>query len=425
MIQKITEIHVSEFDPTVFHNQYFIPHIPLIVRGLFLEDDNYDRWNLDFLLSAVKDVEREVPMTIFEKRENKHEQFFKSGSGMLADLKTALTLANSDPEANGKYYNLLETKIPELIHQIAIPDYLKDKTNSDEGQLWIGNGNITATHFDVFNNFYFQIKGKKIFYLYDPASYFFLYPMGSNNTEIFDIENIDFTRYPLARKIKPIKVKLSPGDFLFLPSFWWHQVESEGPYISLNYWGYPRIDECLCYPGYYEIVKHFEMGVLIQMYEKCNKSGFEGYSLTDAAELFLYHGCNWGAYMIGMSLLQQELSGLCEMYSLEPDKSIIDRTANLIERSNRQEVNLNNITFENIAEDRYYDSLNKLIENDLLSAELQDEFFFFGTFIKPSKMKDNVTISPGLVNKLILFYDKVSASVGIKGKMALESQVLN
>ena len=46
-------------------------------------------------------------------------------------------------------------------------------------------------------------------------------------------------KYPLFKEIrdKAISVDLSPGDALFLPKLWWHQVEATAPFNGLvNYW---------------------------------------------------------------------------------------------------------------------------------------------------------------------------------------------
>ena len=42
--------------------------------------------------------------------------------------------------------------------------------------------------------------------------------------------------YPMARFALPVKTTLQPGDCMFLPVYWFHQVESIGRSISVNYW---------------------------------------------------------------------------------------------------------------------------------------------------------------------------------------------
>src|SRR5689334_18497136 len=167
MIEQIDEISADQFSDRLL-NEYFMGNKPLIVRGLFLEPDGYKRWSEEFLLSTVNGVERTVEMSVYEKRDNKHEQFFETRTAITEPVQNALKLACSDPQISGRFYNLLEASIPELVNEVELPEFLSDKTKKEFGYLWIGNGNITSVHFDAPNNFYFQLKGAKIFHLFDP-----------------------------------------------------------------------------------------------------------------------------------------------------------------------------------------------------------------------------------------------------------------
>lgn len=68
----------------------------------------------------------------------------------------------------------------------------------------------------------------------------FLYPYSSRSTlahfSRVDIEQPDFTRYPKFKNAKPMEFTLEPGEMLYLPPFWWHQVESLEPAISVSFW---------------------------------------------------------------------------------------------------------------------------------------------------------------------------------------------
>lgn len=411
MIQRIDELNFSEFNEEIFAKCYFFANRPVVVRKMFL-DSKEESWTIDYLLSLVQSSDQQVGVAIYEKRESKSEQFFQTYKEEKKDVREALKLASSDPSVSGKFHNLLEASIPELIEPINIPDFLVDKTSNKDGNLWIGNGNITRLHFDLPNNFYFQIKGNKTFHLFEPANYFYLYPSGSNTSSIEDIENIDFNKFPLAERSKIITIVLEPGDFLYMPPFWWHQVESQEPYISLNYWGSPRMDQVLCYPGYYEFIKHFELGVLIQMYEMCNKTGFEDYLLEDSIQYILYKGYNWAAYILGLSWMQSELLKFCQINKVSLDPLIEERTVKLFERMDKQEMDANNIMFETLGEDRLFDLLVKI--KDLLTSDVIELLYKFISFTKAAKNKDNVTITPSLVNDLVAFTSKLHVAEHLK-----------
>ena len=54
-----------------------------------------------------------------------------------------------------------------------------------------------------------------------------------------DIEDPDFEKYPNFKDAmdEGLTATLYPGDAIFIPSLWWHQVESFGDLnILINYW---------------------------------------------------------------------------------------------------------------------------------------------------------------------------------------------
>ena len=56
------------------------------------------------------------------------------------------------------------------------------------------------------------------------------------NYSRFDPEKPDYDRFPLSRQVQPLEVILEPGDAIYLPSRWWHQVRSLDSSVSLNFW---------------------------------------------------------------------------------------------------------------------------------------------------------------------------------------------
>ena len=54
-----------------------------------------------------------------------------------------------------------------------------------------------------------------------------------------DLKNPDFQRFPRVRKAldAAVVVDLEPGDAVYYPSMWWHQVEALDPFnIMINFW---------------------------------------------------------------------------------------------------------------------------------------------------------------------------------------------
>ena len=56
-----------------------------------------------------------------------------------------------------------------------------------------------------------------------------------------DILQPDFEQFPNFRYAKKLQCHLEPGDALFMPAFWWHEVQSyqdteEHRNLAVNYW---------------------------------------------------------------------------------------------------------------------------------------------------------------------------------------------
>jgi ribosomal protein L16 Arg81 hydroxylase len=104
---------------------------------------------------------------------------------------------------------------------------------------WIGPaGTRTGIHCDHADNLLAQIVGRKRFRLARPGERDRLYP--SRKYDFFsdlssvDSRNWDRTRHPNFDSVDWAEVEMEPGDLLFNPSGWWHEVDAIEPSISVN-----------------------------------------------------------------------------------------------------------------------------------------------------------------------------------------------
>lgn len=112
-------------------------------------------------------------------------------------------------------------------------------------KVWIGNSARIAPHFDISENIACVVSGARRFVVFPPEQIANLYVgpidynMAGQPASLVDLNAIDFERFPKFREaIKSAFIAdLSPGDAIYLPSLWWHQVESTGPLnVLVNYW---------------------------------------------------------------------------------------------------------------------------------------------------------------------------------------------
>lgn len=110
---------------------------------------------------------------------------------------------------------------------------------------WIGNRTTALAHYDMSHNIACCVVGRRRFTLFPPEQIANLYPgpleptPGGQVVTMTDINNPDFARFPGLREALAAGeiADLEPGDALFYPAMWWHQVEALGAFnVMVNYW---------------------------------------------------------------------------------------------------------------------------------------------------------------------------------------------
>lgn len=123
-------------------------------------------------------------------------------------------------------------------------------------RIWIGNATRVATHYDVSSNIACVVAGTRRFTLFPPDQIANLYvgplenTIAGQPTSMVDLENPDFERYPrFADALDHAQfADLSPGDAIFIPSLWWHNVvATQALNILVNYW-WGAVEETPAFP---------------------------------------------------------------------------------------------------------------------------------------------------------------------------------
>lgn len=107
-------------------------------------------------------------------------------------------------------------------------------------RFWLGPaGTVTPLHADYDDNLFVQVWGSKRIFLAPPHHDEFLYPREANALLFgspFDPEAPDFDKFPLARRASIIECTVDPGDLLYVPAGWYHQVRALTFSLSTNRW---------------------------------------------------------------------------------------------------------------------------------------------------------------------------------------------
>lgn len=228
---------------------------PLLIRGLVADwpvvaaARASDAAFVDYLLRF--DCQAIVPVSA-GPASLKGRIFYNEGfTGLNADQGNAhfRTFAGQVLEHGGKedppLIYMASMDVDEVIPGFQSENVIPFGAHAPIVSLWMGTRSRIAAHNDLPLNIACVVAGKRRFTLFPPDETANLYPGPFELTpagrpiSLVDFHAPDLERFPrFARAWGNARVaELEPGDALFIPSMWWHQVEATGRVNALiNYW---------------------------------------------------------------------------------------------------------------------------------------------------------------------------------------------
>ena len=220
---------VTGIDPRAFLQAYYAAGRPVVLAGEMAGWPALERWTPDYLKRLVGAVEIEVQAgrqtdPDFERRMPEHrarmafDAFIDAITRPGAGNDLYLTAYNS--ATNGAALKVLEA---DLGH---IDKLLTREDPRPCGMPWIGPaGTFTPLHHDLTNNLLLQVRGRKRLLLAAPEETPRLYNDHHVYSRVRDLAEPGLVdRYPGLEGLQVHQVILEPGQALFIPVGWWHQV---------------------------------------------------------------------------------------------------------------------------------------------------------------------------------------------------------
>lgn len=136
----------------------------------------------------------------------------------------------------------------------SVDEFASKVFRQDTMQLWVGtSGNITPLHYDRNHGLLAQILGDKSVILFSHEQTSSLYPFPSYSLKSH-LSRINFRNmkdeaelldsFPKFSRAQPYSCVISPGDILYTPPFWWHDVTSRENCVSVTLpWDLDPTDE--------------------------------------------------------------------------------------------------------------------------------------------------------------------------------------
>ena len=211
---------------------------PLVITGIARDWPAMTRWSPDDLKRRFGHLDVEIQDgrdadPKYEENKLNHRRIAPLGAFVDRVMNGGAT---NDYYMTANNEALRRPELAPLLDDIgALPDYCDRGQLAQRSSFWFGPaGTLTPLHHDTIMLFHTQIVGRKRWRLISPLDTPRLY----NHNNVFspiDLDRLDFNRYPLFRGVKVLDVVVEPGETMFLPLAWWHQVVSLDVSLSFSY----------------------------------------------------------------------------------------------------------------------------------------------------------------------------------------------
>ena len=252
----IPQVHTSEFRPRRLGGE------PRVVIGNVDTWAAFGLWQPDYLKAVAGNQKVSVRETVGPPR-NIYQNLSQGGEILFSQyIDWVLEIANGDDfkdylrkysdvsditraicESGFECSYYLDTKLADfstdLLRDVKTPSWYS--VDPVDVIFWCGVlGTSSGLHSDVTPNCNVQILGHKHFILFPPSQSRLLYQVPGRTHCQFDPNIPDFIRFPLARKALGWQCTLHPGQSLYIPVGWFHQVTvTSGWALNVNFF-WPR-----------------------------------------------------------------------------------------------------------------------------------------------------------------------------------------
>ena len=168
---------------------------------------------------------------------------FRSGSAHLGQVMQKL--AEQESSAAGSAIYVGSTPVDRWLPGFRAQNDVKLPSSDALPSFWLGSRTRISAHFDFPDNLACVVAGRRRFTLFPPDQVRNLYVGPLDRTpsgqaiSLVDFSQPDLDRHPrFAGAMAVAQVaEMEPGDALFVPSMWWHHVESMASFnLLVNYW---------------------------------------------------------------------------------------------------------------------------------------------------------------------------------------------
>jgi hypothetical protein len=210
---------------------------PLVLTGMAADWPALRRWTPQYLREQFGPVRVEVQTgrdndPDFERNKLK----LRCEMPMAELVDRVLEGSGNDLYLTANNQALKRPGLAPLLADIgSLPDWVDRAALPGAALLWFGAaGTLTPLHHDTLMLLHTQVFGRKRWRLASPLQTPRLY----NTRSVFspvDLAAPDAARFPKAAGVQVLDVIVEPGETLFVPLGWWHQVEALDTSLSISF----------------------------------------------------------------------------------------------------------------------------------------------------------------------------------------------
>jgi hypothetical protein len=220
-------------DAEEFLARYWVPGVPVVLTDLVPRWPAFERWSPAYFVERFGDVK--VHACVGRNRIEHPDADWAEVERELT-VRELVALLESGTTANDVYLIaknavLARPELRALLDDIAAPpEFFPARLDPMRIALWLGGaGTHTPLHHDGDNSMFCQIRGRKRIRLLPPESIALLDRARGVYSRWDPPDRIDDEAPETVRELV-----VGPGEALFIPAGWWHQVDALDPSISVT-----------------------------------------------------------------------------------------------------------------------------------------------------------------------------------------------
>ncbi|MBB6427954.1 cupin-like domain-containing protein [Sphingopyxis sp. JAI128] len=227
-------------DPDHFYRHYYEANRPAKIAGLVERWPALARWSLDHFARVSGDAIVEAQV---ERESDPDYELAKDDHRRLVRFVDLIDWLRKDEASNDIYLTAYNSganaaALAPLWDDMAPIDLL-DGTRTRDGFFWLGpKGTLTPWHHDLTNNLLVQVVGRKRVRMAPPWAFARM----RNSRHCFSDWGNDVLPAGTGDTGTPpvLETIIGPGEAIFLPVGWWHQVEALDLSASMSFTSFRR-----------------------------------------------------------------------------------------------------------------------------------------------------------------------------------------